>query len=130
MGRSSFVQREFRRFLVALMLVVDVCGRTESPGGPPGPPAQAVVVETAERRDVPIVVDLVARTEAAAEVAIRANVEGRLVETCFQEGHMVQKGQTLFRIDPRRCDSDVQLAQSRWRERRRIWRWRMSNSVW
>jgi multidrug efflux pump subunit AcrA (membrane-fusion protein) len=112
------------------MLVVDVCGRTGSPGGPPGPPAQAVVVETAERRDVPIVVDLVARTEAAAEVAIRANVEGRLVETCFQEGHMVQKGQTLFRIDPRRCDSDVQLAQSRWRERRRIWRWRMSNSVW
>lgn len=72
--------------------------------------AAAVVVETAERRDVPIVVDLVARTEAIATVEVRANVAGRLTEAAFHEGRMVHKGQVLFRIDPRRYEAEVRSA--------------------
>jgi membrane fusion protein (multidrug efflux system) len=71
-----------------------------------------VFVETAERRDVPIVVELPARTEAAATVEIRANVEGRLTDMSFHEGNMVKKGQVLFRIDPRRCAAALQLARA------------------
>jgi membrane fusion protein (multidrug efflux system) len=70
----------------------------------------AVMVETAERRDVPSVVELAARTEAAANVDVRANVEGRLTQMSFQEGRVVQKGQVLFRIDPRRYEAAVQSA--------------------
>lgn len=73
-------------------------------------PSPAVVVETAERREVPIMVELVARTEAAATVEIRANVEGRLTQMSFQEGRMVRKGQMLFSIDPRRYEAAVQSA--------------------
>jgi membrane fusion protein (multidrug efflux system) len=69
-----------------------------------------VSVETAERRDVPIVLDLAAQTEAAATVEVRANVDGRLTEMSFHEGNMVKKGQVLFRIDPRRCAAALQLA--------------------
>jgi membrane fusion protein (multidrug efflux system) len=69
-----------------------------------------VLVETTERRDVPGIVDLVAQTEAAATVEVRANVEGRLTEMSFHEGNMVKKGQVLFRIDPRRCAAALQLA--------------------
>jgi membrane fusion protein (multidrug efflux system) len=69
-----------------------------------------VSVETAERRDVPIVAELTAQTEAAATVDIRANVEGRLMEMSFHEGNLVKKGQVLFRIDPRRCEAALQLA--------------------
>jgi membrane fusion protein, multidrug efflux system len=71
-----------------------------------------VVVEAAERREVPIVVELPAQTEAAATVEIRANVEGRLTEMSFSEGNMVKKGQVLFRIDPRRCAAALQLADA------------------
>jgi len=71
-----------------------------------------VFVETIERREVPIVVELPAQTEAAATVEIRANVEGRLTEMSFHEGNMVKKGQVLFRIDPRRCAAALQLAQA------------------
>ena len=74
------------------------------------PPLATVIVETAERRDVPAVVDLMARMEAAANVEIRANVEGRLTGMSFTEGNMVRKGQLLFRIDPRHYEAAVQSA--------------------
>ncbi|MDP2997828.1 MAG: biotin/lipoyl-binding protein [Bryobacterales bacterium] len=87
-------------FLI-LVLFGAGCGPPASPGAA-RTPAPAVIVETAERRDVPVTVELVARTEAAATVEIRASVEGRLTQMSFQEGRMVEKGQLLFRIDPRR----------------------------
>lgn len=71
-----------------------------------------VLVETAEFRKVPIIVDLPAQTEAAVTVEIRANVEGRLTEMSFHEGNLVKKGQVLFRIDPRRCAAALQLAKA------------------
>jgi len=82
-----------------------------------GPGAQgalptAVVVEIAERREVPVLVELAARTQAAATVEIRANVEGRLIEMSFKEGNLVGKGQLLFQIDPRRYDAGVQSADA------------------
>jgi membrane fusion protein (multidrug efflux system) len=85
------------------------CGKPRNPVSAAAS-AAAVVVETAERRDVPILVDLVARTDAVATVEIRANVEGRLTEAAFHEGRMVHKGQVLFRIDPRRYQAEVQSA--------------------
>jgi membrane fusion protein (multidrug efflux system) len=63
-----------------LILLGAGCGQPGNPGAARTPSPAAVVVETAERRDVPIMVELVARTEAAATVEIRANVEGRLTE--------------------------------------------------
>jgi membrane fusion protein (multidrug efflux system) len=93
-----------------LILLGAGCGQPGNPGAARTPSPAAVVVETAERRDVPIMVELVARTEAVATVEIRANVEGRLTQMSFQEGRMVQKGQILFRIDPRRYEAAVQSA--------------------
>jgi membrane fusion protein (multidrug efflux system) len=75
-------------------------------------PVAAVAVEIAERRDVPLMVELAARTEAAATVEIRANVQGWLTEMSFHEGNMVSKGQVLFRIDPRHYEAAVQSAQA------------------
>ena len=69
-----------------------------------------VTVETAERRDIPLVVELAGRAEATATVEIRANVEGRLTGLYFQEGRLIRKGQLLFRIDRRRYDAAVQAA--------------------
>jgi membrane fusion protein (multidrug efflux system) len=89
------------------ILFASGCGRPRDLDASQTAPA-VVVVETAERREVPIMVELAARTEAAAIVEIRAGVEGRLTEMSFQEGRLIEKGQMLFRIDPSRYEAAVQ----------------------
>jgi membrane fusion protein (multidrug efflux system) len=69
-------------------------------------------VEKVDRREVPLVTELVARTEAVATVELRPSVEGRLLEAPFEEGRMVRRGQTLFRIDPRRYAAAVESARA------------------
>src|ERR1039458_4165911 len=99
--------------LIAFFILPNAgCGKQAAQGAArtPSPTVVVVVVEPAERRDVPIMLELAARTEAAATVEVRANVEGRLIEMSFKEGNMVQKGQLLFRIDPRRYEAAVQAA--------------------
>ena len=73
-------------------------------------PPTDVVVEIAERRDVPIIAELAARMEAVATVEIRANVDGRLTGMSFTEGNIVRKGQLLFRIDASRYEAAVETA--------------------
>jgi membrane fusion protein (multidrug efflux system) len=99
--------------LTAMWTVLNAgCGRAPKQDAVRTQPVAAVAVEIAERRDVPLIVELAARTEAAATVEIRANVQGRLTEMSFPEGNMVAKGQVLFRIDPRHYDAVVQSAQA------------------
>jgi membrane fusion protein (multidrug efflux system) len=99
-----------RSFATMLVFLSAGCGKPGGSSDAKAPPPATVVVETAERRRVPIMVELVARTEAAATVEIRPNVEGRLTGMSFEEGHMVKKGQMLFRLDPRRYEAAVQSA--------------------
>ncbi len=96
--------------ITAFLAILDAGCAKPAKRGAKTPPVVAVMVETAERRDVPAIVDLVARMEAAANVEVRANVEGRLTEMSFKEGNMVRKGQLLFRIDPRHYEAAVQSA--------------------
>jgi membrane fusion protein (multidrug efflux system) len=70
------------------------------------------VVETAERKDVPLLLELVAHTESVATVELRATVEGLLTSATPDDGRMVQKGQLLFQIDPRRYDAAAQSARA------------------
>ena len=96
-------------FTALLTVLLAGCGTMEMRGSAEMPLA-AVVVETVERRDVPIVAELAARMEAAASVDIRANVEGRLTGMSFKEGNMVREGQMLFRVDPRRYEAALETA--------------------
>ena len=99
--------------LTALLTMLAAgCGKAERLVAARTPRAATVMVETAERRHVPIIVELAARTEAAATVEIRANVQGRLNEMSFKEGNMVSKGQMLFRIDPRHYEAAVESARA------------------
>lgn len=59
-----------------------------------------VSVEPAEIRDVNIYGEYVGRIRAQQFVEVRARVEGYLHKMLFKEGSYIQKGQTLFIIDP------------------------------
>ena len=60
-----------------------------------------VEVEPVTTQDVNIYGEYVGRIRAQQFVEIRARVEGYLEKMLFAEGTYIQKGQTLFVIDPR-----------------------------
>jgi len=113
-GEKNGLSRIARAVLSPLLVLVIAagCGKSGHSGAAHQPPPSVVVVETAERRTVPIVAEMVARTEAISTIEVRANVEGRLEEKFFEEGRMVRKGQKLFHIDARRYQAAVQSAQA------------------
>ena len=76
------------------------------------PPAPQVLVAHIERRDVPIVMELVGQTKGAQDVEIRARVEGFVDSVAFQEGTLVRKGQPLYRIDPKPFEATLSNAKA------------------
>ncbi|MCM1452710.1 MAG: efflux RND transporter periplasmic adaptor subunit [Clostridium sp.] len=65
------------------------------------PDMPVVKVEPVEAQSVNIYGDYVGRIRAQQFVEIRARVEGYLEKMLFEEGTYVDKGQTLFVIDPK-----------------------------
>ena len=57
--------------------------------------------------------EFVARTRAREDAQIRARITGTILERNFEEGQVVQKGDLLFRIDPRPYESAVNSARAR-----------------
>lgn len=70
--------------------------RARSGGGGP----VSVVVEQARRADVPVYLEGVGSAKARNSVAVRPQVDGRLVAIKFKEGQDVKKGDLLAQIDP------------------------------
>jgi membrane fusion protein (multidrug efflux system) len=95
--------------LCALLLIA---GCQKSP--PPAPPAaaavNATVVEVAPR-SVPVLVEVVGRTEGSKEVEVRARVSGILERVLYTEGSTTRAGAQLFQID--RAPYEIALAEAR-----------------
>lgn len=66
---------------------------------------------TVAPRDVPIDIEFVGTTESSHQVEIRARVEGFLEKKTYEEGGRVRAGQTLFQIDRRPFEADLQQAR-------------------
>jgi multidrug efflux system membrane fusion protein len=67
-------------------------------GGPP--PAVAVTVAQPERRDVPIYLSAPGTVQAWNTVALRSQIDGKLMTVNFVEGQEVRQGDILAQIDP------------------------------
>ena len=82
--------------LLLLALTLASCKPTR-PALPTGPP----LVEAAKplKRDVPIVAEGIAQTEATANVEVRARVEATVEKILFVEGSEVKAGDPLFLLD-------------------------------
>ncbi len=106
------------RLMIPVLLAMAMCGqlltgcdRTEPQ--PVAPAPLPVGVAKAERRDVPLVVELVGTTLGIQDVPIRARVEGFLETMNFREGGFVNKGDLLYTIDPQPFEAKLVEAQSR-----------------
>ncbi len=84
-------------------------GASAGPGGGPGrggrggrgAPATTVGVATAEKADIPVVLDALGTVTAAATATVRPQVSGVLQKILFSEGQLVKSGQVLATVDPR-----------------------------
>ena len=88
------------------------------PGG--GMPAAEVNVATVQPQTLPVTLEYTGQTAGSREVEVRARVTGILLSRNFREGAPVQKGQSLFTIDPApfeaalaRAQADVAAAEAR-----------------
>lgn len=75
-----------------------------------GAPATTVGVATAERADIPVVLDALGTVIPAASVSVRPQVGGVLKEILFREGQTVKAGQLLATIDPRQFEMALMQA--------------------
>lgn len=91
----------FSLFLPFAVLLLAGCGgKAPAPEKKDSAPV-SVVVAPAILTDVPKTLRAVGNVEASHTVAVRARVDGELMEVRFREGDMVKVGQVLFEIDPR-----------------------------
>lgn len=104
-----------RRFVNSLAagiaaLVVAGCGRDAAP---PAPPAVTnVTTVTVAARDVAVIPEFVAQTQSSQSVNIQARVSGFLDKRAYVEGSVVKAGQTLFLMDPKPFQAQVDGAQA------------------
>lgn len=95
-------------FALALVLALAACG----PGAPPAPPVPKVPVITVATSDVPIFDEWVGQTRGAADIEIRARVQGFIQGIHFTEGALVRAGDLLYSIDPSELQQKLAAAQA------------------
>jgi membrane fusion protein, multidrug efflux system len=79
---------------------------------PKGPPAIPVNVEPVAQQTVPFRIQAIGNVEAYSTVAVKARVDGQIVQVGFKEGEEVRKGQLLFKIDPRPFEAALRQAEA------------------
>jgi len=77
-------------------------------------PAQAVPVSVATvgQQTVAVRIQAIGNVEAYSTVALKARVDGQIVEVKFKEGQEVKKGAALFKIDPRPFEATLRQAEA------------------
>src|SRR5215470_6317675 len=79
---------------------------------PKGPPAIPVTVAPVLQQLVPFRIQAIGNVEAYSTVAVKARVDGQIVEVGFKEGEEVRRGQALFKIDPRPYEAALRQAEA------------------
>jgi membrane fusion protein, multidrug efflux system len=77
-----------------------------------GTAAVPVSVATVVQQTVPFRLQAIGNVEAFSTVAVKARVDGQIVEVGFKEGEEVQRGRVLFKIDPRPYEAALRQAEA------------------
>lgn len=109
MQRSAHFRHRVAVLVVATAAALAACSNERAP--PPAAPVPVTVVK-ALARDMPVLVSAPGSVEAINSVAVKAQIDGQLLESLIKDGADVAKDQLLFRIDPRPAQAALQQAQS------------------
>ncbi|MDR0440290.1 MAG: efflux RND transporter periplasmic adaptor subunit [Candidatus Accumulibacter sp.] len=80
-------------------LLIAACSDRDA-GKEAEPPPVPVTTARAALRDIPVVLQVVGRSEAFESVALKSRVDGQVETVLFTEGQHVQQGDVLIRLDP------------------------------
>ena len=80
-----------------------------APNGPAPVPVSGAAVA---QQSVPVRLQAIGNVEAFSTVALKARVDGQIVEVNLREGAAVRKGDVLFRIDPRPYEAALRQAEA------------------
>jgi len=75
-------------------------------------PAIPVSVATVAQQTVAVRIQVIGNVDAYSTVALKARVDGQIVEVNFKEGQEVRKGAALFKIDPRPFEATLRQAEA------------------
>ncbi len=85
--------------------------RSQTPAPPQGgPPAVPVVVAAVERQSMPVQLNAVGTVQTISSVAIKSRVDGAIDKVLVKDGQEVKAGDTLFLIDPRLAQAQLDQA--------------------
>ena len=79
---------------------------------PKGPSAIPVTIAPVLQEIVPFRLLAIGNVEAYSTVALKARVDGQIVEVGFKEGEEVPRGRVLFKIDPRPYQAALRQAEA------------------
>jgi multidrug efflux system membrane fusion protein len=86
------------------------CSKPPPPPPPPGP--VPVSLATAQAQDVPITLRSVGTVESIAEVTLRPQIAGQVMDAPSGEGRDVSAGDVIIRLDPRQYDATLKEAEA------------------
>ncbi len=108
-----------KRVVVAIAFVAVLVGgglayrglsveRANSPAaGPRQAPAIPVVVAAAERRSVPVRLDVIGSVQPIASVSVKSRIDAQIAEVKVTDGQYVKAGDTIFLLDARAAEAQV-----------------------
>jgi multidrug efflux system membrane fusion protein len=97
---------------LATYFVTDGRAKEGKSGKGKGPLAVPVTVALVQQQTLPVRLHAIGNVEAFSTVAVKARVDGQIVEVNFREGQPVKTGETLFRIDPRPYQAALRQAEA------------------
>lgn len=89
--------------------VADIrANESKRPLTPPVPVSVMPVVQ----QSMPVKLQAIGNVEPYSTVAVKARVDGQIVEVAFREGEEVRQGSVLFKIDPRPYEAQLRQAEA------------------
>jgi len=107
----------FAMFGLAIFVVSLLAYRGAETNAQEAKPARTIAeipvsVATVTQQTVPVRIQVIGNVEAYTTVALKARVDGQIVEVNFKEGQEVRKGVVLFKIDSRPFESTLRQAEA------------------
>jgi membrane fusion protein (multidrug efflux system) len=96
--------------LLAGVLLVGCAEDKDAKNTPP--PPMTVEVASVVQKDVPIYSEWIGQINGSVNADIKPKVEGYLLNQIYTDGSLVQKGQTLFTLDPRQTQASLEQAEA------------------
>ncbi|MBS0336963.1 MAG: efflux RND transporter periplasmic adaptor subunit [Proteobacteria bacterium] len=97
----------------ATYLIKDSRAKESPAKGAGKPPASVpVMVAAVGQQTLAVRIQAIGNVEAYTTVAVKARIDGQILEVNFQEGKEVKKGDILFRIDPRPFEAALRQSEA------------------